>query len=211
MADQTNGKTTLYAGNSYVLKALGDNHTDDFSLRHGGLYVEFSSTQWADMVWLLQPEGHGAYMSVRHSTGKSGDVPRPLDAMLQTIRDGEGDSLTESTREVAFGNYEVDGVGSPVKQAGFADMFEDNPWYARIDDQFDTYVRMHLYEERGHDYNELRDPPNKALIEECPELDEGTIPEPLARRLWFKAAEAQQGMNNIDGEGYEVAEELGWL
>lgn len=85
MSDETG---VLAAAEDYELRRLGEEHVDDYSLRHGGLYVEFSDVQWADYVWLLQANEQGSYVSVRHSTGEEGDVPPPINDRLETICKG---------------------------------------------------------------------------------------------------------------------------
>lgn len=81
MGDAT---ATIADGNGYELRKLGPEHHEDYSLRHGGLYVEFSDVQWLDKVWTLHPDGGGTYMSVRHSAGIH-DVPEEVDDALRQI------------------------------------------------------------------------------------------------------------------------------
>jgi hypothetical protein len=64
------GREILYEDDSIVLKALRENHREDYSLRYGPLYVEFSSVQWTEHVLLLHGQGDD-YMSVRHSTDEN--------------------------------------------------------------------------------------------------------------------------------------------
>jgi len=196
-------RPVLFKGHGYTLRALGDKHKDDYSLRHGGLYVEFSSVKWSDMVWLLYSRDSGTYMSLRHDTENGGDIPNPLYHLLESIRHG---TISMSDEPVAFGEYEVDGVGSPAQQAGYDGMYDENPWYERLEDQYDTYARMLLWESRGNDYDEVPDNPDHWLSENT-DLDEGTIPAWLARTAWFKAWDAQ----DADEEAKDVAEVLGWL
>lgn len=118
-----------------------------------------------------------------------------------------------SGRQFAYGNPEVDGVCDPPTQAGIdpdKEYEEGNPWYSRVAEQYDTNVRMKLWEQQGNDYDEVPDNPDRWLINNT-DLNEGVIDEELARECWLMAAECQESMNKGVSEGTEVARELGWL
>lgn len=106
----------------------------------------------------------------------------------------------------AYGENCVNGVECPASKAGFPPGEQENRGYSRVADQFDTLVRMELYD---GDYSELSDPPDLNLRKKRPLLEEGTIHEELAEEIWMKAIEAQDETKSVEA-GKRVANELGW-
>lgn len=106
----------------------------------------------------------------------------------------------------AYGANEVACADCPVKAAGF----DVDGVAASVATQYDTYVRMTLYEhERSDDdptVDELIDtgPVNQVFGREG--YGEGHVDEDTAREQFKRAAEAQNAMQVYDA----VAEELGW-
>jgi hypothetical protein len=78
---------TLYDDGVHVLKRLSDDHIDDYSLRVGPLYVEFSAVQHQDRVLLLLTDGGGQYVSVRYATEEH-TIPDGLEEELRALIGG---------------------------------------------------------------------------------------------------------------------------
>lgn len=74
----------LYHRGAVRLQMRDDEHIDDYSLRIGPMYAEFSDVQWQDEVLLLLSSDGGGYVSVRHDTGK-GDIRDDLKDVLMGL------------------------------------------------------------------------------------------------------------------------------
>lgn len=79
----------LYAHGDYRVRRRPADDLERFDLLCGGLYVEFSTVQRLDTVWLLHDAADAAYMSIQHSAGDENDIPASLDVLLGAIEDGD--------------------------------------------------------------------------------------------------------------------------
>lgn len=77
-------------GTEYQLEERPDDDVDNYSLRIGPTYIEFSSVQWADHVLLLLSADGGGYVSVSHDVpGRECDIDDELCNTLLELNDGE--------------------------------------------------------------------------------------------------------------------------
>lgn len=76
----------LHENGRSVLWDLTEDYHDEYALRVGPAYIEFSGVQWADHVLLLQSADGGGYVSVSHDTDHK-DISETLRDKLLALRD----------------------------------------------------------------------------------------------------------------------------
>ena len=86
MAASTQTTETIHENGRSELRTLGDEHVDDYSLRIGPMYAEFSDVQWQDHVLLIQSTDGGGYVSVSHDSSHT-DISKAMYRKLLEIRD----------------------------------------------------------------------------------------------------------------------------
>lgn len=84
MEHERDSQYTIYEDDDHELKRLDDRHTEEYAIRVGGLWTEFTHVSRAEFVWTLHDECWVTYSSVRHSVGED-DIPDELNEILSRI------------------------------------------------------------------------------------------------------------------------------
>lgn len=77
---------TLYDNGEWELRTRPDDPNEDYSLRNGALYVEFSSVKWLDGGPRLVASGGYTYASVRYDPKRPAkSIPKALHEELMNL------------------------------------------------------------------------------------------------------------------------------
>lgn len=88
MTDNEARGTELWSSDKLELRRLSDRFADDYSLRVGPLYVEFSDVEVFETVMALESDVDGGYTSVRHNA-KRHNIHPEVEGILRSIAEDD--------------------------------------------------------------------------------------------------------------------------